>query len=312
MATNACGTALNTGQPNCVPNFKVDTGIILLPYLADDGTVNSIKTTDTFDTSYVTARLNAGIVGTSGAALSRSQRWYPLMGLKAVIGERAENTTQDIEGVAYNVKAGVRNYDGTIYGNAGSPKLLKALESRNATKDSYFKVDINGNLVGIVDETTGDMNPIRIEQSTFSPRLMDAKDAEVQALNLKFTVDTREKDSDLGILTSATISADLLEIQGLVDVVGAATVPTTTTVTLTANFIYGDAFVPKKFTGAVLADFPVYNVTTALAVVPASVIETPVDSGIYLFTYAAQTASDVMTINLAKDGFEMSEVTFTV
>ena len=302
MATNACGNALNTGQPNCVPNFKVDTGIILVSYLADDGTVNS----------YVTARLNAGIVGTSGSALSRSQRWYPLMGLKAVIGERAENTTQDIEGVAYNVKAGVRNYDATIYGNAGNPKLLKALESRNAVRDAYFKVDINGNAVGMIDESTGDMNPIRIERSTFSPRLMDAKDAEVQALNLKFTVDTREQDSNLGILTAASITADLLDIEGLKDVVGVATSPTVTTVTLTASFIYGDAFVPKKFTGAVLADYPLYNSTTASAVVPASVVETPVDSGIYLFTYAAQTSLDVMTINLAKDGFEMSEVTFTV
>ena len=309
MATEVCGAPLNTGTPNCVPSSKVDAGIILVSYLADDGTVNSIKTTDTFDTAYVTAHLNAGNVG---SALSKSQRWYPLMNLKNVIGERAENVTEDIQGVAFNVKDGVRNYDGTIYGKYATTKLYKALKSRASLRDAYFKVDLDGNLTGNVDSITKDINPIRIESSTFSPRVIDPKDANAQALHIKFVVDTREDDSDLGILTGATISADLLDIQGLIDVVGKASVPTTTTVTLDATLIYGDAFALNRFRGAVLADFPVYNTTTSLLVVPASVIETPADSGVYLFTYAAQTSLDVMTINLSRDGFEMAEVTFTV
>lgn len=309
MAQDACANALNTGQPNCVPIQKVDAGIILVNYLADDGTVNSIKKADTFDTAYVTALVNAGNVG---SALSRSERWFPLMGLKTVVGERADNITEDIDGVSTNVKDGVRNYDAMIVGKAGNPQLLKALNSRASLRDAYFKVSLDGNLTGILDSVTGNINPIKIESSTLQNKLIDPTASTIQKVSIKFTVDVNEKDEDLRTLNSATISADLLDIMGLIDVVGAATSPTTTTVTLTTTFIYGDQFVLNPFKGAVLADFPVFNVTTSLAVVPASVIETPADSGIYLFTYAAQTGSDVMTINLQKSGFEMDEVTFTV
>ena len=298
MATDACNGALNTGQPTCVPRKNVDAGIILVPQVANDGTVNKILSSDVVDASYVTALINQ---------TDKSKRWTPLMDLKTVIGERAENTTQDIDGVAFNVKQGIRAYDGSIFGNAGNPQLEGAIKSRANLRDAYFKVDINGNLTGNLD-ADGNLLPIKIEFGTLQALYKEPTSSEVQNVNIKFSIKESEKDSDMRTLGSATITADLLSISGVIDIQGVVTLPAITGFTLNAELIYGDPFNLPAFSGALVADW-VLTDTVLGAIVPASAIE-GVD-GEYVFL-ATLTSSNTIILTSSKDGFELAPITFVI
>lgn len=301
MATNACSNgASNTGQPSCVPKKNVDAGIILVKQVADDGAVNKILSSDAVDASYVSALINN---------TDTSKRWYPVMNLKTVIGERAEPTTQDIDGVSFNTKVGTRTYDGMVYGAQANPQFEGVLNSFANGKYGYYKIDINGNLTGILNED-GDLIPIKIELGTLFAVYKEPTATEVQNVHLKFMVKESVKDSDLRTLDAQTITTDLLEISGLIDVTGVATSPSTTGFVLTNKVIYGNPFVLPAFSGAVLADYVVYNETTTSAVVVTSVTEGA--DGVYTFVMPAQTSADVLTVTLSKVGFEMSPVTVTI
>lgn len=301
MATTACNGAKNTGQLSCTPKKNVDAGIVLVYQTADDGTANKILSSDTIDSAYITALINNA---------DKSKRWYPLMNLKTVIGERQDPTTQDIDGVSYNTKTGVRNYDGTIYGAGANPQLEGAINSRASIKDAYYKIDINGNLTGILDED-GNLLPIKIELGTLYSKYKEPTATEVQNVSIKFMVKESVKDSDLRTLDAQTITTDLLEIEGLKDVIGVSSAPSTTGFVLTAEMLYGsNPFALPAFSGALLADFVVYNVTTASAIVLTSVTEGA--DGVYTFLMPAQTSADVLTVDLSKDGFEMVTVDVTI
>ena len=301
MATNACNNgAENTGQPSCVPKKNVDAGIVLVKQIADDGSVNKISASDAVDASYVSALINQS---------DKSKRWYPVMNLKTVIGERAEPTTQDIDGVSYNTKVGTRTYDGIVYGAFANPQFEGVLNSFANGKYGYYKIDINGNLTGIIDEN-GDLIPIKIELGTLYAIYKEPTATEVQNVHLKFMVKESVKDKDLRTLDAQTITTDLLEIAGLIDVTGVATSPSTTGFVLTNKVIYGNPFVLPAFTGAVMADYTVYNETTTSAVVLTSVTEGA--DGVYTFVMPAQTSADILSVNLSKDGFEMDAVTVTI
>jgi len=301
MASNDCGNgALNTGQPSCVPKKSVDAGIIFVNYLNDAGTVNFIPSGTTVDSTFVSGLINNA---------DKSVRWYPAMNIKSVVGERADNVTQDIDGIAYNVKRGVRAYDGSFYGNFANPKFVKALESRASIQDAYFKVDINGNLTGIEDES-GNVAPIKIQSSTLQVKYKEPTVTELQMVNLKFSVDESQNDSDLVTLDSQTVTTDLLSIAGLIDVTGVSTSPATTGFVLTTKLIYGNPFALPAFSGAVLADFVLYNTTTSSSITATSVTEGA--DGVYTFVMPAQTSADEVTVDLSKDGFEMSTVTVTI
>ncbi len=92
---------VNFGQPNCIPSFGRDSRLIFVNFSDDSGAVNSIKSTDTIDSTYINDRLNAGATGSS---LSLSQRWYVTPTINNVVGERAENVVQEIDGIAFNVR----------------------------------------------------------------------------------------------------------------------------------------------------------------------------------------------------------------
>ena len=109
-------------------------------------------------------------------------------------------------------------------------------------------------------------------------------------------------------LGSATITADLLSISGLIDIQGVVTLPAITGFTLNAELIYGDPFNLPPFSGALVADW-VLTDTVLGAIVPASAIE-GVD-GEYVFL-ATLTSSNTIILTSSKDGFELEPITFVI
>ena len=305
------GAAGNLGQPNCVPIAKRDAKLILVSYYDNNGEINAIKQTDTVDDTYVTNRINAGNIGSS---LDVSKRWYFTDQINSVGGGRAENVTQDIDGIPYPVIQGVRDYKGKFYGSTATPKLVGALNSRSCNDDGYFIIDVEGNIVGIegVDNTGAKiLKPIKIQKLTLIAIYNKPTASEIANVELSFLVDQNEKDSDLGVIYSSDLTVDLLSYKSLIDVTSKVNgTPTTTGFVIDVSLPYAGVFTNLPMKGLVLADFVVFNQTQSTAITPTSVTES--SDGVYTFVMPAQTASDVISVNLQKTGFEMAELTLTV
>jgi hypothetical protein len=98
---------------------------------------------------------------------------------------------------------------------------------------------------------------------------------------------------------------DLLSYVDLIPVVmGAASSITTTGFVSKIDTIYGAKYDSAVFAGGVLADFTLYNETTASSVTITSVTEAP--DGTYTFVIPAQSSADVLTLTFAKLGFYAS------
>lgn len=296
------------GQPTCIPSFGRDRNLIFVDYLDNTGAVNSIKASETLDQAFFAAKINAGL---GASILDASQRWHITQKMNAVVGERADNITQDIDTIAKNVRQGLRNFDAMFTGKVAPPAYLKSLESLECRQIGYFIVDVRGNIIGLKNELTGDLDPIRVEDDTFQFKYMKPTAAELQNINIKFMVEENERDSNLNHIPANTISVDVKNLKSVINADGTVLVgtPSTTGTTIRFEFIYGDAFNPEKFANAVPSDFKATNLTTNLAVVIVTAPEAPL--GTYAFTWAIQGSGDEIKVEIAKDGFVGSAISTT-
>jgi len=115
------------------------------------------------DAAFFTDKLNAGATGSS---LSKSQRWYVTPTINNVVGERAEYVTQEIDGIAFNVRQGNRMYDGTFYGNVAASPYIKALKSMLCQNLGFFIIDVAGHVdrKSVVEGKRGDVRGRRIKK----------------------------------------------------------------------------------------------------------------------------------------------------
>ena len=116
------------------------------------------------------------------------------------------------------------------------------------------------------------------------------------------------KDSDLRTLDGQTITTDLLEITGLIDINAVATLPAITGMTLTAEVIYGNPFSLPAYTGALISDW-VFTDTVLGVITPASVTEGA--DGVYV-VLATFTTTNTIIVTSSKDGFELASVTVVI
>lgn len=293
------------GQPSCVPSAGRDARIIFVQYLDNLGAVNSIKSTDVLDASFFEGKINAG----AGASLlDASLRWNITETINNVTDERGDNITEDIDGYAINVDKGVRTYDGTFYGAIANPVYVKALDSMSCQQMGYFILDVNGNIKGMDNPLTGNLDPIKMKRSTLQVKYNPKTSSTSQNINIKFAVAEGQEDGNL--LQAVVTLTDTLALRSLINVDGTtpATAPALTNVTLTANLSYGNFNNKIKFEGGVLADFVLTNTSTSTVIVPASVTES--SAGVYDFVYAGQLTTETMTIDLTKTGFVMDTVNY--
>lgn len=298
----------NSGLPNCTPIENVTYSLIIVPTFDSTGVRNGIDLTDTLDTAYFTDRLNAG---RSGATLTdRNQRWFPLPKMFSIEDVRADSKFETLDGdVNFFVEKGTRTF------NAVMPKIpatyLKKIDGYRCNDLSAFVIDIDGKLVGN-GEVDGFLYPFRLDNETWDTNYMKASTAPaVQKISLTFSYDKREFDGDIKLIDSDETSVDVRNLSGLLDVYAAAASSISTTGFVTSlTYSFGTAPNPLKFKGGVLADFTLYNETTTASVTITSVTESP--DGTYTFVIPAQTSADVLTLSLAKDGFEMTDLTVTI
>lgn len=294
----SCSTGIvNFGQPDCVDSFERDARLIFVNFLDDTGAVNSIKSTDTLDTTFFDGKWNN---------TNLSQRWFPTETIDNVVGERADNVTEDVSGIPFNVKQGIRLYDGMFKAGFASPTYIKSLDSIACRQMGFFIIDVLGNIIGLKNDLSGDLDPIKIQRGTFQTKYAFTNNDATQGISLKFAWEENERDSDLSFVGAGNILVDMLVQKGMSTVVmGTATSISTTGLTTAMTFTYGEAFVKTIYTGAVFGDFIIFNETTSASVTVLTAPESP--DGTYALTFAAQTSSDVLSVTYQKTtgrGFE--------
>jgi len=293
------------GQPSCIPSFDRDKKLIFVSYLDNTGAVNSIKSTDTLDAQYFEDKVNAGI---GSSALDKSQRWHITQEINDITGERAEPVTESIDNIDYIVTQGTRKYIGSIVKEGAVPAYMKSLESISCQKMGYFIIDVQGNIIGMKNDITGELDPIKIETGTFFVNYKFRSSSEKERIMLQFNIGENERDSDLNFVPASSIGVDVLELSSVIQVNGVTNTPLTTGVVVDFSFIYGSVFAAQTFDGALPGDFIATNKTTGLAVTIVTAAELP--DGTYTFTWVAEPSANEIEIEIDKIGF-VGSVTYT-
>lgn len=293
----------NTGVPFCSPLQGVMHNLIIVPKYANDGTLNAIDlANDTLDAQYFTDKFNSA---------NDMDRWYPLPFMENVENTRAEALNETANsGNIYRIKQGARTLTGAMF--KSSPRFLSRLENWFCIDFGVYEVDNNGALAGTLSADGTKLYPRYVLNGSFDGNYNYATDTTVSKIVISLQYDDAVKDGQIGLITSENLGgADLLNVNGLLDVSINASNITTTGLDAEFNTIYGDATAPINIKGLVLADFDVFNVTQSSAVTLTSVTE-GVDNGLYAFVYPAQTSADQLRIIINKEGIANEPMFVTI
>jgi len=306
----------NTGLSNAALSFGRLDCLYLVPTKADDGTKNTILASD-----FVNGVLPASYINEKLNHINPSKRWYPVKDLRSVTNERATPETQTFDGGQNSVitAKGLRTFVGFIP-NVGA-KYLKNLE-RIACQFglSVFEIDECGALAGQVSPTESTvLTPKPIASRTFNADLKKAQATDSGGIDIQYEYKSSMKDSNECIVPAGALGLDLCDQEGLLNLLATISNESTTGFTAALRLEYGGFPTGFPQTGLLPADFTIFNETTQLAVVILTAPEVPAGSGSYDFTFAGQTAADVLTLKQAftsdkydKEGFELVEPSITI
>lgn len=304
-----CDTGLgNTGLPNGVKPFGKLSYIIAMRTYADDGTLNTIDLSTTFDQAYLDGKINED---------DASKRWYPIKDLKFVDRPKSESVFADLgDGTQEFVREGVRSFSAQI--PQGTATFLGKLIGARCQEISFFEVDVCNNLAGNIRKVDSDnvLVPFKLGNNTLDVILNLATDERKQYIMLNFQYDINERDQLRGFITDASITASLTpnDVNGLIDVKAELGTITATTIPVTLTFDYGDVKSPLPYQVAEQSDFYLYNTTADAQVLLSGFTVTDSSLGQYVLEFAAQTTSDVGYLEIRpsdKNGYEMARVSVT-
>lgn len=295
MKLCVCGTGGgNTGLPNCYPIFDVTKQAIFVEYRKADGSVNGLDlsalTYGVLDQTFLDSKVKDS---------NPLTRWYPSPELKNIVDERSDDITEEFEdGTSVFIQEGARTFEGMII--KGDPILLGNLQKWRCLEIGVYFIDKSGNLIG-KQTRDGYLDPILIQKESFSPGLMKGTDTTIQKNRIRFTVSSFENDANLRMIEASKITADLLGVNGLIDVVAGTPSNITTTgfgVQLNTNFGGVTSKIPA--TGLELTDFQINEVSpTPGPVTITSVTESTTTPGLYTFVFPAATSGDVLEVSNA-------------
>ena len=292
-----CASGLsNTGRPNCVSLQSVTSKLIMVPLFATDGTANYIDLSAPLPTW-------ATLVNEADA----SKRWFPLPNFENVELPKADSQFEEANsGRMVFLRQGKRSFAGELWAEDSTPTLLGKLQNNRCVDFGVYIVDVNGNLVG--SKHDGGLYPITVDNPSFNPTFTFATDSTTQKIMLGFDFDRLFDESTMYMITPTEAGINFNDLNGLVDVNLINEVIAATTITFDAVLDYGTALNPIKFSGAVSADFLLYNNDTISSVSVSAVENIPLD-GNYTLTYIAQTG-DSLTLSIVKSGFD-GELSYT-
>lgn len=288
LGCNCDAGLANTGRPGCVPLQSVTSKLIMVPLMANDGTLNGIDLTTTLPTwSSLINELDA------------SKRWFPLPAFENVEMPKADSQFEEANsGRMAFLRQGKRSFAGELWGDDSTPTMLGKLNAGRCVQFGVYIVDVNGALIG--SKVGGYLYPIPVDEQSFDPKWAPATDSTVQKIMVGFDFDRLFDDSTMYMITATEAGINFNSLSGLIDINVINDVITTTTLTFDAVLDYGTALNPIKAQGLVSGDFTLTNTTTTSTVSVTAVENTP---GNYTLTYTAQTNGDGASLVIAKPGY---------
>ena len=291
MVGCVCNVGLsNTGRPNCVPLFSVVSSFIVLPLKDQQGNLNGID-------------LNAALPNWESLIneVDPSRRWFPLPPFENVELPKADSQFEEANsGRMAFLRQGKRSFSGELWAEDSTPTFLGKLESYRCVDFGVFIVDINGNLIG--SRVGGFLRPIPIDNASWDPRFMFATDSTIQKIMLGFDFDRLFHESTMYLISPEEAAQNFNDLSGLIDVNFTEITSTLSSVQFNADLVYGTALNPLKYIGATnLADWEL-KVNGLSIGSPLSVTEAP--DGTYILTFAAQLSGDVLSVEVAKIGYD--------
>ena len=287
-----CASGLsNTGRPNCVPLQSVTSKLIMVPLFGADGTANLIDLTSPLP-------VWSDLIN----EVDSTKRWFPLPNFENVEMPKADSQFEEANsGRMVFLRQGKRSFAGELWADDSTPTLLGKLQNNRCVDFGVYIIDINGNLVGSKVGTK--LYPIAVDNPSFNPTFTFATDSTTQKIMLGFDFDRLFDESTMYMITPTEAGLNFNDLTGLIDVNLIDLTVVATSVTFDAVLDYGTALNPIKFSGAISADFSLYNNTTSATVSVTAVENLPLE-GNYTLTYIAQTAGDSLTLSIVKTGFD--------
>lgn len=288
LGCNCDAGLANTGRPGCVPLQSVTSKLIMVPLMANDGTLNGIDLSAPLPTW-------SSLINESDA----SKRWFPLPAFENVEMPKADSQFEEANsGRMAFLRQGKRSFAGELWGDDSTPTMLGKLNAGRCVQFGVYIVDVNGALIG--SKVGGYLYPIPVDEQSFDPKWMVATDSTVQKIMVGFDFDRLFDDSTMYMITATEAGINFNSLSGLIDINVVNDVVASTTLTFDAVLDYGTALNPIKAQGLVSGDFTLTNTTTTLAVSVTAVENTP---GNYTLTYTAQTNGDGASLVIAKPGY---------
>ena len=300
------GVIRNSGVPNSQLKIQDGTAIIVVPLYADDGTENKVLRSDTKNQAFFQAKVYN---------TDPSKRWYPIGNFTNVVNERGESNFESFsDGSRARTYKTPRTFTGWLLGY--NPVYAAMIESLRCVKVGIYLLDDCGQMTGIycpdADGVAANdaLLPIAVNESSIDSLVILQSDAAAGKVQMSFDFSQLVKDENLRMLTAAEAgNANLLTLTKLqptnVTISGEATTGFVAAISLDY-----DSWTAVAVEGLVLADFYLYNETTAAAITVTSVTEAP--AGTYTFVTPAQTSTDVLTLTQSGTTSKPFGVTATI
>ncbi len=301
---NCCSlTVANTGF-GCTPIMEVVEKFIEVSYFKNDGTINEIDLTDTFNLAYFTALVNNA---------DETLRWYPLPFVKNMVDERADSDFETFDDkTKIERQVGIRSVKTmitTLGNNAGavSPQMVGKINDKKCKVSGLFGITKSKQLVGEMIND-GYLAPIRIDNGSISAKLIKTgSGATTQKIDLAFDWHLDVQDERLRTIEPNEMSTDISLLNGLLDVTSTYSAIGQTSFKATLKTQYGSFLNPVLVEGLVAGDMALYNVTDSASVTITSIAESP--DGTYQINFASQTVADVLRLTINKNGYNFAAVT---
>jgi len=305
MATGICScdapTFPSMGRPNCVIEMRTMAFPIIFPrYKADGITRNEIDVTS--------ATIGADIQALLLATVDAESRLYPFPRIEEPTWERSDSVTEDApSGRSYRIfgQGGVYTLAFKTYAKDAVAPLLKQAERLGCSDFDFFYVSVDGNLWGELEGTK--LRGYKANSDSYDTFKEFATDSTVEKLNVMWDL-----DQDVALGNSYAITAEELGYKATTltgNITATQTLASVSDVLISdlVSDAFGTANNAGNVTGLVTGDFTVTNTTPSTPVVLSVTVTEPIaGSGNYNIALPAQTAGDVIQVEIAKAGYDVA------
>lgn len=311
MTLCACNGLFNSGAVNSKKALKQAAILVFVHKFDENGNRNKIAAADIvpggIDQTYIDGKLE----NTDPLA-----RWYPIGPFINANDLREDSTMEEYDdGSRSKVRQGRRTYTGHLLDYA--PVYAERVDYWACQSGfGVFYIDNCGNIIGHVTDDSGDLYPLPMNASSLDVIVRQTTNTEKGKIQVmldfdQLLIDSSQRQISKSGQADSVITADTLNITGLIDTKAEITTPATvTSVSLKITRAMGDELREVLVTGLVLADFTLYNNTTASSITITSVTE--VSNGVYDFVFPSQTSADVLEASFIAGGKILEPFTITI